>query len=101
MTIPLDPCPFCGDEAEIERLGSPRQSTIYVCTVCGCMLETAEEWDHGRQWNNRATYDKQTQRVVDYLKRVAPDVGAGDDPIGFLITSHEFLANQLKEKKNG
>jgi Lar family restriction alleviation protein len=50
----LLPCPFCGGEAEIERVGTPRQSTIYACTECGCRLETGEEWGHGTQWNTRA-----------------------------------------------
>jgi Lar family restriction alleviation protein len=49
----LLPCPFCGGEAEIERYGDRRQSTIYACTMCGCRLETGEEWDHGADWNKR------------------------------------------------
>lgn len=52
--IQLLPCPFCGGEAEIERYGDPRQSTIYACANCGCRLETGEEWDHGTGWNERA-----------------------------------------------
>jgi hypothetical protein len=56
MSAALLPCPFCGYEAEIERLGDHRQSTIYCCTSCGCTLETGEEWGHGRDWNRRATY---------------------------------------------
>jgi hypothetical protein len=55
--IKLLPCPFCGKEAEIERYGNPRQSTIYACTWCGCHLETGEEWNHGMQWNKRAMID--------------------------------------------
>jgi Lar family restriction alleviation protein len=51
----LKPCPFCGGEAEIERAGTLRQSTLYQCTSCACTLETGEEWDHGKQWNTRAT----------------------------------------------
>jgi Lar family restriction alleviation protein len=49
----LLPCPFCGEEAEIERYGDRRMSTIYACTGCGCRLETEEERDHGRWWNER------------------------------------------------
>lgn len=52
--IELLPCPFCGNDAEIERYGTSKVSTIYVCTSCGCSLETGEEWDHGRMWNERA-----------------------------------------------
>jgi hypothetical protein len=50
----LKPCPFCGGEAEIERYGNSRQSTIYACTECGCLLETGEEFNHGARWNTRA-----------------------------------------------
>jgi Lar family restriction alleviation protein len=49
----LLPCPFCGGDATIERYGDRRQSTIYSCDSCGCTLETGEEWDHGREWNER------------------------------------------------
>jgi hypothetical protein len=49
----LLPCPFCGGEAEIERYGTHRYSTKYQCTECGCELETGEEWDHGKRWNER------------------------------------------------
>ena len=53
----LKPCPFCGSDAEIERYGDHSRSTIYTCNSCSCSLETGEEWDHGRQWNTRATPD--------------------------------------------
>jgi Lar family restriction alleviation protein len=55
----LLPCPFCGGEAEIERYGDRSQSTIYACTMCGCRLETGEEWDHGADWNRR--YNKEPE----------------------------------------
>lgn len=49
----LEACPFCGGDAEIEQVGDRRQSTIYACTMCGCRLETGEEWGHGAAWNTR------------------------------------------------
>lgn len=52
----LKPCPFCGEKAEIERYGNGRQSTIVNCTMCGCSLETGEEFNHGARWNSR-THD--------------------------------------------
>lgn len=52
-TTPLKPCPFCGGEAEIQRHGTGRQSTIYSCTQCGCRLETGETWQVPGQWNER------------------------------------------------
>lgn len=50
----LAPCPFCGGEAEIERVGDARKSTIYSCTNCGCSLETGEQFNHGAAWNRRS-----------------------------------------------
>jgi len=51
----LLPCPFCGGEAHIERVGDRRASTVYECGSCGCYLETCEEFNHGRIWNERHT----------------------------------------------
>jgi hypothetical protein len=33
-------------------------------------------------------------RVVEYLKKVCPDIGAGPDPIGFLIVSYGYAVQQ-------
>lgn len=54
----LLPCPFCGGEAEFERMGTPRQSCIVACTDCGGRLETSEEGAAcGSQWNDRHVPD--------------------------------------------
>jgi len=42
-------------------------------------------------------YSKDEQRVVEYLAKVIPDVGAGGDPIGFLIASHNSLVQIMKD----
>lgn len=49
----LLPCPFCGGEAEFERIGTARFSTIVTCQDCGCTLETGETFNHGKTWNTR------------------------------------------------
>ena len=54
----LKPCPFCGEDAEFERRGDARQSTIINCTNCGATLETGAEWDHEREWNRRPEEDR-------------------------------------------
>lgn len=53
MSEPLNPCPFCGGEADFERYGDSRQSTQVLCSGCGCLLEGPEEFGHGGQWNRR------------------------------------------------
>lgn len=49
-------------------------------------------------------YSEDELRVVQYLKEIIPDVGAGDDPILFLISSHSSLvadrAQQLLKQEN-
>lgn len=70
----LKPCPFCGKEAEIERLGTPRQSTIYQCGWCAATLETGEEWGHGTAWNTRPREDAlqaEVERLREALKPFA------------------------------
>lgn len=52
--VALKGCPFCNGEAEIERYGTRKCSTIYNCNWCGCRLETGEERNHGDKWNTRA-----------------------------------------------
>ena len=42
MSATLLPCPFCGEEAEIERPGTARQSMIVACTNCGCRVESGD-----------------------------------------------------------
>ncbi len=49
----LLPCPFCGGEAEFERVGTRKQSCIIACTNCGCTLESNETWNSGQAWNNQ------------------------------------------------
>lgn len=58
MIQDLKRCPFCGGEAEFERLGTSRQSCIVVCTWCGCSHESSDQGTHnGQSWNRRFTGD--------------------------------------------
>lgn len=69
----LNPCPFCGSSAHVEQYGDARQSTKYQCDDCGCMLETGEEWDFGRDWNRRAlipTPKPKPEEDVDWFSQV-------------------------------
>ena len=51
----LKPCPFCGGDAEFERLGTGRQSCIVACGNCGARHESSDEYERsGSSWNQRA-----------------------------------------------
>lgn len=64
----LRPCPFCNGAAEIERMGSGRQSMIYRCTDCGCSLETSETFIGPHcSWNTRAS-DAQAEKLAGLLR---------------------------------
>lgn len=84
-SVELRPCPFCGREAEIERHGTSRQSTIVSCTDCGCVLEGPEEFKHGRQWNTRTT--RTTDPLLDEMAEV----------IGKIEKYYDFTGEVLEE----
>lgn len=78
----LKPCPFCGAEATISRRGDRRESTLYMCTECGCTLETSETFNHGADWNCRSLAPP-TEGEVDALAKVLIDYnGLPHDSIG-------------------
>jgi Protein of unknown function (DUF551) len=35
-------------------------------------------------------YTPDERRVCEYLQQIVPDIGCGDDPVGFIIASHAF-----------
>jgi len=49
------------------------------------------------------------KRVCAYLQEIMPEIGCGEDPVGFLISSHAVISYHLqqlnlsnkKEDKNG
>lgn len=45
------------------------------------------------------SYTRDEDRVCKYLQEIAPEVGCGLDPIGFLIASHAALREDLKVLK--
>ena len=45
-------------------------------------------------------YSEDELKVIAYLQEIAPEVGAGDDPIGFLIASHRTISRENKKHKD-
>jgi len=43
---------------------------------------------------NSCPYSRDEQRVCAYLREIMPDIGCGDDPVGFLIASHHALVER-------
>lgn len=41
-------------------------------------------------------YNKEQKKVCEYLQLIAPDIGCGDDPVGFLLASHAELGRRMK-----
>lgn len=56
-TKELLPCPFCGGEPEIERMGTSRSSMIISCTDCGCRVESGDVTLSDPKWNMRDDSD--------------------------------------------
>jgi hypothetical protein len=49
----------------------------------------------GLQLGGERIYSRDERRVCDYLRQILKQqVGCGDDPIGFLIASHQYLLLQ-------
>lgn len=68
----LLPCPFCGEEAEFERLGMRRSSCIVKCLFCGCRVETSETGEAcGRNWNTRRGEAAAEQRGAEREREAA------------------------------
>jgi len=92
--ITLKPCPFCGEEAEIERYGTARVSTIVTCSGCGTSKECGEEFNHGRDWNDRTEAG-----IIEHLEaenkrlRDALEVYADDGNWRFICESNVFYGN--------
>lgn len=42
-------------------------------------------------------YQENEKRVCDYLQEIMPEIGCGDDPIGYLIASHSMLRKRRQE----
>ena len=77
----LLPCPFCGSDAEFERLGTGRCSSIVVCTECGCRVESNEVDDfNGDHWNRRVTEVAMNAKVYSVFCPLQVTVGFKSNP---------------------
>lgn len=56
------------------------------------MAKTERDFD-------KTPYSLEEGRVCDYLQKLTPDIGCGDDPIGLLIASHAALRMSLERLK--
>jgi len=76
MANELKPCPFCGGKANIERYGNSKVSTWYTCEDCGASLETGETFNHGAQWNRRASPNPLTnEQIAEIVSQWTPERG--------------------------
>lgn len=45
---------------------------------------------------NHKPYTEDERRVCDFLQQLTPDIGCGDDPIGFLLASYAYRNHQYQ-----
>lgn len=87
----LKPCPFCGGDAEFERLGTGRQSCIVACGNCGARHESSDEYERsGSSWNQRAAPEgpAPTEPMEwQELKAAALSILLGANPLGGALSS--------------
>jgi hypothetical protein len=69
MSSELKRCPFCGEEAEIERPGTAMQSMIVACTNCSTRMESGDVIGltppESYAWNRR--FDPRIQKAREAL----------------------------------
>lgn len=71
----LKPCPFCFGAAEVDRMGSKRQSMIISCEDCGCSVETGETSIHDQiTWNKRES-DGYQSRIAELEEQLSINHG--------------------------
>ena len=58
--VKLKPCPFCGGQPEIARVGDDKQYVIYRCSQCHKTPLKGDDarltpWGARRMWNRRVS----------------------------------------------
>lgn len=102
----LKPCPFCGGEAEIERIWTRSASSQVACTDCGARKEsTSTGLNSNREWNERPIEDKLKKDNSELASRVTELEDMAEDLVTLLrriVRSTNALnkaEEYLKEKK--
>ncbi|WP_167752812.1 Lar family restriction alleviation protein [Pusillimonas caeni] len=97
----LLPCPFCGGEAHIERIGTPRQSCQIACGNCGAWIETGEQGNEcGNAWNRRAALQSQvnseaSNRVREFLDNWLK-IRLNDKTVVYQLNGYELRVDDLR-----
>lgn len=89
----LKRCPFCGGEADFERIGTRQQSCIVTCNECGARHESGDTLDSGRSWNLRVVSveaegrderrQEFEQKLVDLVNAYGVTLTAEDGMVGY------------------
>lgn len=105
MSKKLKPCPFCGGEAHVERMGTSRVSMQIDCGDCGAGMETGETWiDEHSSWNGRPSHDRMMGEIAELKGALmeiknTPDVRCDECPS--IASAALAKLNQEGEELNG
>ena len=94
----LKPCPFCGEKAQCEQMGTLRQSMMIACTNCGARVESSDQpfsddWS-GLMWNMREEESNTTelQQRIEALEAALRDIADNS-----YVFADDIARNALKE----
>lgn len=93
MTKKLKPCPFCGGEAQLAKLG--KQVWVMRCTQCECKLNQIYKTEQQaiEAWNRREPMDKIVEQLEELKKRhFLTMANTGDDKLDL---AYEYVGNAL------
>lgn len=100
----LKPCPFCGGDAQIDRMGTNKVSMQISCGYCGAYMESGENWiDENSNWNQRVETETEKRLTADMnsaISLMSPSWQHAAEKEPDLMTRYVTMAENQFKKKN-